>query len=223
MSFYIDTKNGRRDIEGAIFDMDGTLLDSMHIWDDLGARYLRSIGVTPDDNLREVLRALSLQQAAEHFIDHYGVNQTVLEITRAIYGIIANCYYHEVTEKRGVRDLLDAMRAAGVKMYVATATDRSLSQAALENNGLYEYFSGMVTCSEVGHGKDEPDIYIAARDAIGTDTAKTAVFEDALHAAQTAKDAGFIVVGVEDESALPQRDEIREASDAYTIDFSELI
>lgn len=223
MAFYIDTKSGKRKIDGAIFDMDGTLLDSMHIWDDIGSKFLKSIGIEPEENLREVLRVMSVMQGAEYFIIHYGVKMTVPEIVSKMRSIVAHQYEEIVKEKPGIKELLECLKNAGVKMCVATATDKSLSKIALKRNGLMDYFADIITCDDVGKGKDEPYIYLEARDIIGTDTEHTAVFEDAYYAAKTAKDAGFILVGVEDKSAEGQRSEIIKISDVYTKDFKNLI
>ena len=223
MAFYIHTKAGKREIDGAIFDMDGTLLYSMHIWDDIGSKFLKSIGIHPEQDLREVLRVMSVQQGAEYFIEHYGVKMTVPEIVDAMKNVVARQYEELVEEKPGIKNMLETLKNKGVKMCVATATDKSLSEIALKRNGLLDYFSGIITCGDVGKGKDEPYIYQKARELIGTETERTAVFEDAYYAAKTAKDAGFILVGVEDKSAEGQRIEIMEISDAYTKDFKNLI
>ena len=191
-------------IRGAIFDMDGTLLDSMSIWHTLGEDYLRSLGLEPRENLRETFKTFSTEQAARYYRDHYGVALSVPEIVAGINGLIGRFYREEAPLRPGVADFLHRLQAAGVKMCIATATDRALAQAALTRCGVWDCFDGIFTCAEVGCGKERPDIYEAALHFLGTARADTWVFEDAFHAAATAAGAGFPVLGVYEDSEQEQ-------------------
>lgn len=205
-------------LEGAVFDFDGTLFDSMHVWADIGAGYLRSLGYTPKDDVNETFRCLSLRQAALYYISEYGVKLTVEEIENGINSLIEDEYRYNVQPKRGVPALLRRLKKDGVRLCIATATDRYLVEAALNRCGVGSYFDGTFTCPEVGFGKDDPLIFERALDFLGTDKAKTAVFEDSLYALKTAKAAGFVTVGVRDRFESRQA-ELREYSDFYLEDF----
>ena len=203
--------------EGAIFDVDGTLLDSMSIWDTIGADYLRSIGYAPRENLSEVLKNSSLLQAAEYYRHAYGVTQSIEEIMDGVNALLENFYRYDAPLKPGAAELLERLRRKKVRLCIATATDRYLVEAALDRCGVLSYFDGIFTCNEVGHGKDEPVIFEAALYFLGTEKIKTVVFDDALYAIRTAKKAGFPVAAVYDSHEEAQA-EIRALADLYLTD-----
>ena len=206
-------------IRGAIFDVDGTLLDSMFIWRSIGEIYLRSLGITPREDLGETFRTFTLEQAAQYYIDHYGVRLSVEEITRGINGKIEDFYFCHARLRPGVGEFLRRLHAAGVPMDIATATDRYLVEAALGRCGIRNYFREIVTCAEQG-SKLRPEIYRQAQAILGTDTGETWVFEDAYHAAHTAAKAGFPVLGIRDPSEENQQG-LEEISTVYLESFQE--
>lgn len=185
-------------IAGAIFDVDGTLLDSMWIWDTIGVDYLRSIGYEPREDLAAVFKDMSLYQAACYYQREYGVALPADGIIAGVNRMIEGYYQEDVQAKPGVGAFLQSLQGQGVPMCICTATDRPLVECALKRLGLLGYFSKIFTCSEVGHGKDQPDIYRQALHWLGTPKARTAVFEDALYAARTAKADGFPIAAVYD-------------------------
>ena len=202
----------------AIFDFDGTLFDSMFIWDSVGAIYLRSLGKEPKPSMREDVRALSLYQSACYFQKEYNLPVSAGEIMADINQTIEHFYIHEVLPKTGVVDFLEQMKRTGISMCIATASDRYQIEAALSRCGMAHFFDAIFTCSEVGHGKDEPVIFREAMEYFGADRSSAVVFEDAIHAIRTAKADGFAVVAVFDSSERRQA-EIRDLSDCYIPDF----
>lgn len=208
-------------IKGAIFDLDGTLLDSMIVWDTLAEDYLRSRGIEPRENLTEKFKNMSLPQAACYYQSVYGLTDTVDAIIAGVNRLIATFYIEKVQAKKGVREFLEILKKRGVKMCVTTAADRNLAQAALKRNQLLPYFESIFTCGEVGHSKDEPVIFFAAQKNLVTPIEHTWVFEDALHAVKTAKAAGFPVVAVYDKAeSAPEK--MRESADLYIHSFEEM-
>ena len=206
-------------ITGAIFDMDGTLLDSMEMWDNVGQNYLRSLGLEPREGFREILRPLSLRQSAEYMRQAYCIDRTVEQIMEDIDRGIEQRYFTDLPLKPGVFEMLESLRRRGVPLCIATATDRYLVEAGLRRIGVLDYFEFILTCTEVGVGKDQPDIYETALRRLGTAKETTYVFEDALYAVETAKRAGFPVVGVYDKSASAMTERIRSLCDRFVVSF----
>ena len=130
-------------IQGAVFDVDGTLLDSMSVWDTAGEKYLRSIGYEPRENLNEVFKNMSLLQAARYYRTEYGVTLCDDEIVDGVNSMLERYYRFETTLKAGVRELLALLRKKGVRLCIATATDRYLVEAALDR-------CGVLSCFEIG-------------------------------------------------------------------------
>ncbi len=207
-------------IRGIIFDFDGTLFDSMSIWETAGEEYLASMGYKPEADLPMKLKAMSLMQSARYLQSQYGLPLSVGEIMEGINRTVEDFYFHRAMPKEGVLPVLKAFRNMGMKLCIATATDRYQVEAALKRCNMLSYFDAIFTCTEAGCGKDRPDIFEHARLWLGTDRAATAVFEDAYHAAKTAKDASFFLVGVYDRCEK-RTDEIREFADVYVESFWE--
>lgn len=207
-------------IEGAIFDFDGTLFNSMFVWRTLGEEYLRSIGYTPRENLSVIFKNMSLYQAACYYKNQYGVTLSAEEIMDGVNGMIEHYYREVVLPKEGVRPFLQALRDKGVKLCIASATDRYLLESALARCGMEELFCDILTCTSVGCGKDEPVIFREALRRLGTKKEKTLVFEDALYAAQTVKNDGFSLVGVYDSYEKNQA-EVKALSDIYISDYTD--
>ncbi len=209
-------------IRGAIFDVDGTLLDSLSIWDTVAEDYLRSLGIEPRENLAETFKTFSLEQSAEYCRSVYGVKQSVKEIMDGIDAMMETFYRQTAPLKPGAAEFLRALAQNGVKMAVATATDRHLIEAALTRCGVRAYFLDMFTCTSVGKSKNEPDIYRAAREALGTKKEDTWVFEDAYHAAKTAADDGFPVAALFDASE-DEQDALKKKAKLYLRSFEDAL
>lgn len=210
-------------LQSAIFDMDGTLLDSMHIWNDLGPNLLRSMGIEPAPDLADRVMVLTLREGAQLCKEEYGLSLPVDEIIQQIEDQVRDFYERQVQAKPGVQKFLSLLKMEGVWMYVATNTDRHLAEAALRHAGIDQYFRGILTCSEIGVGKnDSPEIYERALTRLRSTKKDTVIFEDALHAIRTAKKAGFRVCGVYDPSAEADQAEIRRLSDYYIRSFEEM-
>ena len=207
-------------LEAAIFDLDGTLLDSMPIWQGLGEKYLLQKKLQPAPGLQDALKTMSLTQAAQQFRAAYGLHETEATILTEIEMLIADLYRHEVPLKAGAAEYLQTLQEQNVKMCIATATERNLAESALERLGIREYFSTILTSSEVKAGKDNPLIYQRAVEQLGAPFVQTVVFEDALHAIETAAAAGFRVVGVHDMTAEQDRERIEALTEQYIYSFS---
>lgn len=202
-------------IRGAIFDVDGTLLDSMYLWDRVGEDYLQGKGIAPLPDMEERVRTMSMMQIAQYCQQAYGMTEPAQQIIDEINGMVLEKYRNEVQPKPGVKALLSMLREKGVALAVATASDRCLIEEALERTGLLPYFDVFLTCSEVGAGKDSPAIFYTACKAMGTRSEETVLFEDSLYSMKTAKKEGFLVAAVFDESAAGETEEIQQLADWY--------
>ena len=204
----------------AIFDFDGTLVDSMYIWDTIGEDYLRSLGKEPHEDLKETFMTLTLEEAAEYYRTHYGVTLSVKEILDGVNTMVEGIYRTRVAIKQGVADFLAQLKDNGTRMCIATVTDRYLVEETLDRLGILQYFSEIFTCAEVGYGKDKPIIYRKALEHLGTTKNETYVFEDSLFALKTAKADGFTTVGVYDRHENRQ-DNLKNLADYYIVDFAD--
>lgn len=208
-------------IKGAIFDFDGTLFDSMFIWDSIGEIYLRSIGYEPKEDLNKKFKTFSLYQAACYYRSEYGVSLSTDEIMNGVNNMVEKYYKYDVIPKPGVIEFLQQLQKKGVKMCIVTATDRYLVEAALERCGMSDFFSRIFTCTSVGFGKDSPVIYREALKHLGTEKSETVVFEDVVYALRTAKGDKFITAAVFDSSEKEQN-EVRALSDYYINRYSDM-
>ena len=207
-------------IKGAIFDLDGTILDSMFIWDTIGEDYLRSLGKEPKENLKEAFKTFTLEQAAEYYRENYGVMLSINEIVDGVNKMVEQYYAETVKLKPDIEVFLEKLKAKGVKMCIATVTDKPLVETALNRLGIRNYFSEIFTCASVGHSKEEPHIYREAQKHLNTEKGETVVFEDALHALKTAKADGFVTVGVFDIHEENQ-EELKRMADCYIENYSD--
>ena len=206
-------------IRGVIFDVDGVLLNSMPVWENLGEIYLERLGIEAEKGLGETLFAMSLEEGADYLIENYGLKQTPGEIIAGLNREVQDFYGRKVPLKEGVRGYLEEFRDRKIPMAIATSGDRANAEAALKRLKVLSYFRAVFTCSEIGSSKSQPDIYYAAALQLDTDPSDTWVFEDALHAIRTAKKAGFRTAGVYDRASGRDLAQIRDTADIYLPEF----
>ena len=209
-------------LQSAIFDMDGTLLDSMHTWRYLARNTLLALGKQPREDLEAHLRNRDLRTGAAYCVEAYGLDCSEAELMELLNARIWDFYSNHVQAKPGVERFLSFLKMEGVWMYVATATDRKMAEAGLRHTGLDRYFRGMLTCAEVGKWKEDPEIYERALRRLRSTKKDTVVFEDALYALQTAKNAGFRVAGVYDPIYQEDQPAIQALADYYIPSFEDL-
>ena len=204
-----------------ICDLDGTLLDSMDFWDNLGIEYLSGKGVTRIPScIKEILEPMSLFDAAEYFISEFSLNLPALKICDEINLMIEDKYRYEIGLKDGVLDFLK--QHFNHKMCIATATDRSLAEFALKRLGVLEHFDFIITSHDVGNSKQNPDIFLKAAERLGEPVGNCVVIEDAPHALKTAKNAGFYTIGVYEKYFEKDIDLIKKYADQFVYNLSEV-
>ena len=208
-------------ITGAIFDFDGTLFDSMHVWKGIRYKFFEILGLemTPEDE--EIFRGLFLRESLLLAIERFKLDKSYDELLEMLFDYIRGRYLVETEPKNDIIEFLDKLKAKGVKMGIATATGESALMAVLQKYNMTDYFSAIYSTYTVGASKTEPKVYDVVLEAIGTEKETTWVFEDALYAATTAKKNGYNVVGIYDKSE-PRQDELKAMVDIYINNYAEL-
>lgn len=206
----------------AIFDLDGTLLDSMWIWESLDLELLARYNAVPTPEMRERIKTLSVRQACDLFIREYALDASPDDMILEVGCIGEARYIHDVTAKPTVPETLEWLKNRHVRMCIATASVRRNVMAVLERLRMLDYFEFIITADDLNSGKDSPEIYLRCAERFGADPSGIWVFEDALHAAKTAKGAGFYVAGVYDASSAADSQAIKEISDIYLIQLGDL-
>ena len=193
-------------IKGVIFDVDGVLLDTMHVWTDAGARYLQSLGVTAEPGLGDKLFTMTVDMGAVYVREHYGLSQSEEEITRGINGVVAGYY---------AKELLEGLKAAGIPMTIASSTTEDYIRMAFDRLGYTGYFTEILSCVQRNTSKAEPKIFFEAMEIMGTAPSETWLFEDGLYSIKTAKKIGLRTVGVYDPVSEKEQAEIEKTADIY--------
>lgn len=205
------------DVQAAIFDMDGTLVDSLMLWDVLHDAYEQAYpekaGTVISEEDDRMMRVLPLPESMRLLHEHYGLGRDAEELLKLTQAVFYDFYAHRVQLKEGVKEFLNALKQRDVRMCVASATPLPLVEAALKRCGIFDCFDDVLSCGEIGKGKDVPDIYLLAKERLGN-LPDTWVFEDAYMAVSTAVRAGFPTVAIYDRYN-PHQDKIRAMADHY--------
>ena len=211
-------------IDGVIFDMDGTLLDSLPAWENAAAKLLQERGFEMTPEMEEYIKYISLTEGATYLKEQFNLPETPQELVSLVLAHVREQYLTQIPAKPGVKELLQWLHAQGIKISVATASDKELAARAFERLGLAQYIDFIITCDEVGVGKLSADIYEIARARMGTDKPRTLVVEDALYALKTAKNAGFLTVGVaEPTHSVSEEAELERTADYFFTSLEESI
>ena len=211
------------DFSFAIFDMDGTIVDSMPFWDRLTEEYLESLNVTPEEHLdlKNAVERMSMREAAELFQQAMELDKTPEEIVLEMGDLMDRHYQEDIQLRPGVKAFLEGMREEGVPMCVLTLTPAPLAFACLERLGVAECFAFILCSDDVGLGKDKPEIFAHAAWEFGVYPMETIVFEDSHYAARAAKEAGCTVVGIFEQTHAEQWPRMQRICDVTVYDWEE--
>ena len=208
-------------IRAAIFDYDGTLLDSMKMWHTIPSSYARQQGKEPVMEFDEQAKYLSLDESAAEFQKMYGLTYSIEEICQQVQDMVYNFYKDELPMKPGALEILEDLHANGVRMCICTMTPAAMILAANERLGISKYFEAVYSCSDYGIGKDTPEIYHMAAEDFGIDPSEVAVFEDMVVAVETAQKAGYYTVGVWEDENRKDWERVKASADLVLNDYSE--
>ena len=213
-------------IKGVIFDIDGTLLDSMPLWNNLGERYLQKLGFTEEETegLSQRISTMPFAEGIHYIKKEYSLDIAEERIREQLQEMIAGAYRDEIALKAGAKEYLQFLKERGIPCILATAGDASLAAAALKRLKVWEEFQGLLLCEEFNTSKREAKIYQLAMERLSLSKPEDVlVFEDVLHAIKSAKQAGFQVCGILDEANREDWAMIQEVADFTVKDFYELV
>ena len=201
--------------------MDGTLIDSMIFWKNLATEYLSSNGVNRiPEELPERIKPMTMSESAALFRQEFGLSG---DPEAEMNAMMDAHYRNDIPLKPGVREYLQMLHNKGIRMCVASATAEHLMEACLKRLGIRDYFEFLLSCETVGAAKRSPLIYQESARRLHAAPAEIVVYEDALYAIQTAKDAGYYVVGVYDDSAAKNWQTIEKIADEVVLNWEEVV
>lgn len=211
-----------KNIAGAIFDLDGTLIDSMTIWDKIDYDFLNKRNLKVPSSLKSEIETLTFEEGANYFKKNFNLKESVKEILDEWNNMAVNEYSHNIKLKKNVRDFLINLKSKSIKLSIATSNTPKLTRLVLENNKILHLFDSITTINEVNRNKTFPDIYLLCAKKLNLSPEKCAVFEDILPAIKSAKAAKMKTVGVYDHSSKYQEQKIKRLADYYIYDYNEL-
>ncbi|MSS56918.1 HAD family phosphatase [Holdemanella biformis] len=186
----------------SIFDVDGTILDSMEVWNTLASQYVQSLGKVPEKNLDEIVSDMSLEQSATYLKNHYKINKQEERIISEILNFISDFYEYEVNLMPGFKEFISHYDSINV---FGTSCDEELVKIALNRLGVLNYFEDIITCSKVNKSKDDSDFYLACAQALKQRPEDIVVFEDADYCIDVARKVGFKVIKIKDWRDLNEK------------------
>ena len=186
----------------SIFDVDGTILDSMEVWNTLASQYVQSLGMVPEKNLDEIVSDMSLEQSAIYLKNHYKINKQEERIISEILNFISDFYEYEVKLMPGFKEFISHYDSMNV---IGTSCDEELVKIALNRLGVLNYFEDIITCSKVNKSKDDPNFYLACAQVLKQRPEDIVVFEDADYCIDVARKVGFKVIKIKDWRDLNEK------------------
>lgn len=210
-------------IQAVIFDLDGTLIDSMWMWKQIDIDYLARHGHPLPEDLQDCIEGMSFSETAVYFKERFGLSDS-LDVIKTDWNRMAyNIYVNDVPLKPGALEFLQYLKKKGIRTGIATSNSKELLMAVLKSLGIAEYFDELHTSCEVAKGKPAPDIYLLVAEKLGVAPDKCLVFEDIMQGILAGKAAGMKVCAIKDEFSLKQEAEKQEAADWFINGFDEIM
>lgn len=212
-----------KDIDAVIFDLDGTLVDSMWMWRNIDIEYLARYGIEMPQNLQSCIEGKSFSETAVYFKERFQIPDSIEQIKSDWNEMAWEKYVTEVPLKEGVTEFLQYLKQEGIPAGIATSNSKELVELIVKKHEIERYFSSIRTSCEVAKGKPSPDIYLLVAEDLGVDPRRCLVFEDVLHGVMAGKNANMKVCAVYDEYSEKDQDEKRKQSDYYVHSIAEVL
>lgn len=216
-------KNFLENKKAMLFDLDGTLVDSMWMWEAIDIEFLGAYGYECPDDIQRAIEGMSFSETAVYFKERFDLPLSLDEIKAVWTRMSIDKYRHEVPLKPGVLEFLKCCKENGIRTGIGTSNGSEIVDAVLTSLNVKEYFDAVVTACEVAHGKPEPDIYLEVAKRLGVQPENCLVFEDIPAGIMAGKAAGMPVIAMEDDFSADLMDEKRELADAVISDYRELL
>ena len=212
-----------KEFKGVIFDLDGTIIDSMNVWEEIDFKFLEKRSIVMPKDYMEKINSMSFEESARYTIERFGLNEDTCDLINEWNDMALYEYSNNIKLKPKVKEYLDKLKEDNIKIGLATSSPRKLFETILKNNNVYEYFDVFVSVEDVGRDKRYPDIYLYTAKKLGLSPSECVGFEDILVGVNTLKKVGFQLVGVYDESSKKDLDEIMARCDKFIYSFEELL
>lgn len=211
------------DIKAAIFDLDGTLIDSMGLWNSIDVNYLKKFNLAVPERLQDDICHLNFQETAAYFKDRFNIPDSLDKIMADWHNMAYDAYCTSIKLKKGVVEFLQFLKDSNIKIALATSNSNDLLEASLKANKIYDFFDAITTTSEVERNKEFPDVYLLAAKKLSVAPESCMVFEDLPTAIKGAKKGNMKVVGIYDAWNEDQWSLIKSLSDYSIKDYRELL
>jgi 16S rRNA pseudouridine516 synthase len=209
-------------ISGIIFDLDGTMVDSMWMWRKIDEEFMEARGLTMTDELEAAIEGMSFRETAEYFVNTYPLDETVEDMMNIWVEMAIDKYRHEVPLKPGLMNFLTEMKRRGLPMGIATSNARPLIDAVMEAHGLGAYIDAVISANEVPRGKPAPDVFLETAKRLNLEPETCLVFEDIPQGIRAGLAAGMRVCAVSDEYSKKQEAEKRALAHYYIDDYNQI-
>lgn len=209
--------------KAVIFDLDGTLVDSMWMWKGIDMEFLAKKGLAYPENLEAEIEGMSFDETAEYFAAAFPISETPEELKVIWNGMAREKYEKEVSFKPGAEHFLKYLKEKGIKTGIATSNSRNLLHAVATAHDLYSYIDVFQTSDEVKKGKPAPDVFLRTAEQLMVSPADCLVFEDIPNGILAGKNAGMTVCAIEDAYSVDLVESKKKLADYYITSYEQIL
>lgn len=207
------------EVKAVIFDLDGTIIDSMWMWKQIDIEYLANMNLELPDDLQKDIEGMSFTETAQYFKDRFNISDSVEDIVNEWNNMAYDFYKNRINLKSGVRKFIEFLKDNDYKLGIGTSNSKKLSTTVLEKHDILKHFDTLRTSDEVKKGKPNPDVFLKVAEDLNVKPEECLVFEDTYAGVLAAKRAGMKVIAIADELSFPYKEEITELADKYVEDY----